>query len=94
MAEFISLWWDMDEPPLYVRGHVSDAEAIQSAEAEVGEGYYSGYVIAHKWARWEFPADNERADGNERTFRAYDTQHRGCFRVTELRASKREEREL
>jgi hypothetical protein len=88
MAEYIDLWWDMDDPPEYVRGHVSSQEAIEAIEAVAGTLNIDGleyFDFNHRWARWEPANTHMRAYGCERTMMVYDEKGRGMFAVTEAR---------
>jgi hypothetical protein len=88
MAEYIELWLDQDDPPEYVRGHVSPQEAIEAIEAVVGPLNIDGleyFDFNHRWARWEPPGSHMRACGCDRVMMVYDEKGRGMFAVTEAK---------
>lgn len=84
-GEYLSLWFDSNPQPEYVRGHVTKEVAVASAEAEHGP-FNVEVIVTHKWARWEFPTETERDHlGFEMTFRPLNEKARGAFAVTEIR---------
>jgi hypothetical protein len=88
MAEYIDLWWDQDDPPEYVRGHVSSQEAVESIEAAIGRLNIEGlahFEFNHRWARWEPAGSRMRACGCDRVMKIYDEKGRGMFAVTEAK---------
>lgn len=87
VAEYIELWFDYDDPPEYVRGHVDEAAARKAINDATG-GAVDGldeFELKHRWARWEPAGSHMRACGCDRVMNVYDDKGRGMFAVTEMK---------
>lgn len=85
--DYIPLWWDSTPDAYYVKGHIDFEKAKEIVSLEEGFPVDCLGDVSHCYARWEFPPDYLRGD-MERCLRAYPTQGRGCFKVTECLPAK------
>ena len=81
-GEYMPMVWDSyyENPPEYIRGHVSHLEALSVLQSELGEPIPPFHIV-HRYARLTFaPADADF----DREYRFYDRPERGAFAVTEV----------
>ncbi len=80
-GEYIYIFWDGDAPHEVIRGHVSNADAVDLVEREgiVSEDY-SWESIEHDYARWVPDATGE----HDMIFLRAGGPGRGAFPVTLL----------
>jgi len=81
-GDYIPLWWDSCPDAYYVRGHIDLQVAREKVSFEEGFPVDCLGEARHIFARWEFPPDYLKGD-IDRCLKAYSTQGRGCFKVTE-----------
>jgi hypothetical protein len=86
-GEFISIVWDDYEPEFeYVRGHVTQDEAVKACIHYHGErDAPTVHGVKHRWARW-VPASNW--SDFSAMFYTYDEKSKGTFPVTEIRVKE------
>lgn len=77
-GEYILLYWDGDVEGYYIKGHVTDDEAISEIQRQEE---FTPSRFAHKYARWTF-ADKYTPEGCDHTLKVYDKPQRGAFKIT------------
>lgn len=80
-GEMIRLTWEGPPDALYIRGHVSDEEAMAEYERWHAPSDHRRGAIARVWARWSCEPG---PDGVAQCFREYSAPGRGRFAVTRI----------
>lgn len=85
-GELIQLYWEGRPDGYYVKGHVSDAEAVSAVESYYGDDVpCTGADIKHVWAKWvPVGEDSDVPEGCDFELRIRETQRAGWFKVTRL----------
>jgi hypothetical protein len=79
-GQYMHLYWEEDDHPEYVRGHVTEQEARSALEEWYGECDWP-IQLRHLYGRFVFSNSTDF----DRELKVYDEKQRGAFALTEVR---------
>lgn len=79
-GEHIYLYWEDNDHPEYVRGHVTAEQARNALEKSIGDIPDGELKIAHKYGRFGFSGNSDF----DHELYVYDKPQRGAFALTEV----------